>query len=85
MPSGITVYHVKAGKIDEGNFIHLDNKYKCSVQIKILGILNVCNQLFACKTKILLRISLLDFSFVVCSAIEHCMISTKKEEFTCLL
>ena len=24
MPSGITVYHVKDGKIDEGNFIHLD-------------------------------------------------------------
>jgi 3',5'-cyclic AMP phosphodiesterase CpdA len=24
MPSGITVYHVKNGKIDEGNFIHLD-------------------------------------------------------------
>jgi hypothetical protein len=24
MPSGITVYHVKDGKIDEGKFIHLD-------------------------------------------------------------
>jgi len=24
MPSGVTVYHVKDGKIDEGNFVHLD-------------------------------------------------------------